>query len=89
MALISSMTVLVSYDILDDRARASLRAYLTDVLGAEQRGESVYEFIYRPPPQFLSIIQALKTFVDDETGDEIYVWDLEKGRLRRLALHDG
>ncbi len=89
MPRISGATVIVAYDIGDDDTRSAVQEYLEDTVGATQRTESVYEFRYSPPvtPEFGRIVRRLRKIISPSVGDRLYVWDLEAGSLRRLAVH--
>ncbi|NCO38877.1 MAG: CRISPR-associated endonuclease Cas2 [Armatimonadetes bacterium CG_4_9_14_3_um_filter_66_14] len=86
MARISPLTVVVAYDIGDEEVRDNVRDFLEE-LGAVQRTESVYEFIYTSPPDFETIMARLRSMIEPEAGDLLYTWDLENGALRRIAVH--
>ena len=87
MARISPLTVVVAYDLGDKDVRDSVRDFLEEELAAVERTESVYELIYAPPPDFVTTLRRLRSMIDPEAGDLLYVWDLEKGALRRIAVH--
>ena len=89
MPSISSMTVVVAYDIEDNEKRKAVASYILDTLGGERRTESVFEFVYSPPitPPYANIMRELRKNLRPDEGDQMYVWDVDKGTFRRLAVH--
>lgn len=88
MPKISNDTVVVAYDIADDERREELRDYLKSI-GANARTESVFEFEYAPPltPKYEKFIREIQKIIDRDDEDRVYVWDLDDGQLRRVAVH--
>jgi len=87
MAKINRDSIIVAYDVSDDDARAELEEYLTDSLGATRRTESVYEFVYSPPPRYPEVLRQIRDLIDPDDGDRAYVWDINEGSFRRIAVH--
>ena len=87
MPNINKLTVIVAYDIADADRRNSIAEYILDTLSGERKTESVYEFVYNPPliPKFPTILQTLREMMDARQ-DEIYLWDIDNGNLRRIEL---
>lgn len=87
MPQLSNMTVIIAYDISDADRRKSVAEYIVETLSGERKTESVYEFVYNPPmvPEFPTIQKTLREMIDRRT-DQIYLWDYDKGSLRRLEL---